>query len=415
MDKKHFDWQEFKLSNGLKVITIKKPTELMSINLCVNIGSFYETKEQKGLSHCIEHMLFKGTKSRTNEKLNKELENLGGEYNAYTDYNSTVFTINALKSEMDKALELLADMLINSNFSQKEMEKEKSVIISEINSSKDDIEDFGYQKILEVAFSKSDLRYDTLGTEENVNNFDRDTILEFYNEYYRPNNSVIIITSTYEHKEVKKLVEMNFMNWEQREFKKKDIILEKNSNKLKIIKKGEIEQSTIIYLYTFYGLSEEEELALRILCYKLGESQNSILFRKLREEKGMAYDVYSDIDTGKNTKLLFLYTSINKENLEETSLIIEQCIDDIIDGKIEFSFEDIELMKKVFKTSTIAALEDTTELGSYVLSQVLEGRRADYFLEYLEELKKVKLDIIKKVAKKVFSNPTKLIILSEEE
>ncbi|WP_461205523.1 M16 family metallopeptidase [Clostridium sp. DL1XJH146] len=415
MDKKHFDWQEFNLNNGLKVITIKKPTQLMSINLCVNIGSFYETEKQKGMSHFIEHMLFKGTISRTNEKLNNELENLGGEYNAYTDYNSTVFTINALESEMSKAMELLADMFMNSNFLHEEMEKEKSVIISEINSSKDDVEDFGYQKILEVAFSKSDLRYDTLGIEENIINFDRDTVLDFYKEYYRPNNSVIIITSEHEHGEVKKLVEMNFMDWEKGDFKKKDIILEKNSNKLEIIRKGEIEQSTIIYLYTFYDLTEEEELALRILCYKLGESQNSILFRKLREEKGLAYDVYSDIDTGKNTKLLFLYTSINKENLDETSLIIEQCIDDIINGTIEFTFEDIELMKKVFKTSTIAALEDTSELGSYVLSQVIEGKKADHFLEYLEELKKVKLDIIRNVARKVFSNPTKLIIISEED
>ena len=125
MFKLNFDVKRHLLKNGLEVITIKKDTKITSINLGVRVGSLYEDMKEKGISHFIEHMLFKGTSSRNYEKLNDELEFLGGEYNAYTDYTSTVYTISCLEDEMKKALEILGDMVINSSFKEKEIEKER--------------------------------------------------------------------------------------------------------------------------------------------------------------------------------------------------------------------------------------------------------------------------------------------------
>ena len=125
MFKLNFDVKRHLLKNGLEVITIKKDTKITSINLGVRVGSLYEDINEKGISHFIEHMLFKGTSSRNYEKLNDELEFLGGEYNAYTDYTSTVYTISCLEDEMKNAIEILGDMIINSSFKEKEIEKER--------------------------------------------------------------------------------------------------------------------------------------------------------------------------------------------------------------------------------------------------------------------------------------------------
>ena len=142
-----FDTKTTILQNGLKVISIKKETSLVAINLGVKIGSIYEEKCEKGICHFIEHMLFKGTRNRTNKELNDELEQLGGEYNAYTEYSSTVYNITALKEEAEAAVELLSDMIVNSNFPKAEMEKEREVILSELRSSRDDIEELSFIKV----------------------------------------------------------------------------------------------------------------------------------------------------------------------------------------------------------------------------------------------------------------------------
>ena len=116
MSKEIFNTRQTQLSNGIKLITIKKDSQISAIHAGVNIGSFYEEKNEKGIAHFIEHMLFKGTVSRTNEKLNSDLENLGGEYNAYTDFNCTVYSATILNEELENGLTLIGDMLLNSTF-----------------------------------------------------------------------------------------------------------------------------------------------------------------------------------------------------------------------------------------------------------------------------------------------------------
>ena len=124
MVKLNFDVKTHILKNGLEVITIKKNTQISSINIGIKVGALNESLEEKGISHYIEHMIFKGTKNRTFQKLNDELEALGGEYNAFTDYSQTVYSISCLEEELKNAIELLSDMLINSEFPEEEIDKE---------------------------------------------------------------------------------------------------------------------------------------------------------------------------------------------------------------------------------------------------------------------------------------------------
>ena len=301
-------------------------------------------------------MLFKGTKNRNNEVLNSELEQIGGEYNAYTDYGATVYSISALCDELEKSVELISDMLLNSIFPEDELEKERGVILAEIRTSKDDIEEYSFNKINEIAFSKSPLRYDIIGEEKIINAINSKKLIKFYKKYYMPNNCYISIVSSKEHEDVLNLVRKYFNDWKCQDLKEQTIIEEKNIPGCITSYKNDIEQSTLVYLYTFYGLTEYEELVLRILNHRFGGSNNSILFRKLREERGLAYDVYSEIDTTNHVKTLYIYTSISEEAVEEAMSIIDGCIDSIIKKEIVFDDGSIELMKKVLKTAVASTI-----------------------------------------------------------
>ncbi|CAG7840159.1 putative zinc protease [Clostridium haemolyticum] len=414
MDKSIFDLKKYTLNNGINLITIRKDTQLAAINLGVKIGSIYENKDEKGIAHFVEHMLFKGTKNRDNKTLNEELEQRAGEYNAYTDYTATVYSITALKEELEKSLELFSDMAQNSIFSEEEMEKERGVILAEIRTSKDDIEDYSYKKTIEYAFKKSPIRINTIGTDKSVKSFTRENLVNFYEKYYVPNNTYITVVSSKNHEEVLKLVEKYFANWKTKEVKRSKVIYEDNISCKKISYKKDIEQSTIIYLYTFHNLDKKEELALRILNYKLGESANSLLFRKLREEKGLAYDIYSELDATKNVKILNIYTAVNEEDVEESLKLIDNIISDIVNEKIILDDSSVALMKKVLKTAVVQTLEDSTELGNYILHQVMDNADIYEFVDDMNNMENIKGEDIYNVAKTVLKNPTIHILLSEK-
>lgn len=411
----NFDVKISYLKNGLEVLTIKKDTQIASINIGVNVGAMNESLKEKGISHFIEHMLFKGTNKRNNEVLNRGLESLGGEYNAYTDYNSTVYTISCLSEELNNAVILLGDMIISSVFSSEEIEKERGVILSEMRSSKDDIEDFSVKRINEEAFTISPLRYDVTGTEEIISNLQREKIVEFYKRYYVPKNALVTMVSSMEHKDALELIEKEFSKWEGESTIEEISIKEKNLNKKVISYKKDIEQNTIVYLYTFYDLCKSEELPLRILNHRLGESANSLLFREIREKRGLAYDIYTHLDISKNIKILYIYTSVAKEDVKETIQAIEDTIDRIITGKLVFGDEDLDIMKKVHKTAVISTLEDSAELCNYILHQELDGDDIYEFVNDMKELNNLNKEKIINVARKVLKEPTIHVLTTKKE
>ncbi|MFW2490027.1 M16 family metallopeptidase [Clostridium chromiireducens] len=412
MVKLNFDVKRHTLTNGLEVITIKKDTQLAAINIGIKVGALYESIKEKGISHFIEHALFKGTKNRSDEELNEELEALGGEYNAYTDYDATVYTISCLMEEFENAVELLGDMIINSTFDKKEIEKERGVILSEIRMGKDDIEDFSFKNVNKIAFNNSPLKYEVTGLEENVSRFSRTEILSYYNKYYTPKNSLLTMVSSLNHEDAIKLVEMHFEEWKGEKPDPINIIKEKNEEKLEISYKKDIEQSTIVYLYTFNDISKADELPLRILNHRLGESSNSLLFREIRENRGLAYDIYTHLEITNNIKTLYIYTAVSEENVDEAKQAIDETLKNITEGKIQIGEKDLDIMKKVHKTAVISTLEDSSELCNYMLHQALEDEDIFEFVKDMHRLNTVDTVKINEVGKKVLKNPTIHILKS---
>ncbi|NGU40705.1 M16 family metallopeptidase [Clostridium perfringens] len=401
-----FDENTIILPNGLKVITIKKDTRLASINIGVNIGSLYEDEKELGMSHFVEHMLFKGTKNRSNEQLNRELEFLGGDYNAYTDYISTVYSITCLDEEFEKGIELLSDMVLNSSFDEKEMKKEKGVVLSEIKSDKDDIEDLSISRTHEYAFDKSALRNSIAGTEEHVKRFKRMQVYDFYKKYYTPDNCVIVTVSAFSHEQMQKIITDLFGKWEGKSHKKAKIIKEENKNIVKTTYKSQIEQGTVTYLYAFKEVCEKDKLPLKILSYKLAESSNSILFRELREERGLAYDVYSQMDLDENVNTMNIFTSVREESIDEVIEVIDKAILDIKNKDINFDEDMLCMMKKTHKTGVVSTLEDCSSLCSYVLVQSLAGKDITEFINSMEELETLTGEDIYRVCNKYLNKPT---------
>lgn len=414
MDNNIFDSKITILDNKLEIVSVKKKTDIVSIQVGIKVGSLCEQLNENGISHFIEHMLFKGTKKRNNYELNNELESLGGDYNAYTDYKSTVFSITILKEEIEKAVELLGDILRESQFEKNEIKREKGVVLSEIRSSKDDLEDLSFNMVNSIAFNKSGLKHDTLGTEECIEKLNSDVLLDFYKKYYVPNNTIISIVSCYEHEKVVEIIKKYFNNWKVGNNIESKFINEDNKNIEKIMKKNDILDSSLIYLYTFYNLSKEEELALKILNHKLGDSSNSILFRRLREEKGLAYDVSTHMDSTSDIKTIYIYTAVHKDDVEQARNIIENSIFEIKNKEIAFKDENIELMKKVLKTAITLTIEDTVELSNYILEQRIEGESITGFVEDLKSLSTIDKESIYKVANKVLNNPSVHIIIPRD-
>ncbi|EOR26939.1 MULTISPECIES: pitrilysin family protein [Clostridium] len=412
MFKLNFNVERHILDNGLEVITIKKDTKITSINIGIKVGSLYENINEKGISHFIEHMLFKGTKNRSYETLNDELEFLGGEYNAYTDYTSTVYTISCLDEELKNAIDILGDMIINPKFDKEELEKERGVILAEMRTSKDDIEDLSFKRINEVAFKDSPLKYDVAGLEGNIKKYTRDDLISFYNRYYIPNNALVTVVSPYDHDEALNEVKNKFAKWEKGEKQEKNIIEEKNICKSITTTKSNIEQNTIVYLYTFYNLDRNLELPLRILNHRLGESSNSLLFREVREKRGLAYDIYTSIDMTNNVKTLYIYTAVGEEDVKAAIKSIDETISGVKNGALEIGERDLDLMKKVHKTAVISTLEDPSELCNYMLHQGLDNENLYEFVSDMEKLHSLDVNKIQQVAREVLNNPTIHILKS---
>ena len=173
-----------------------------------------------------------------------------------------------------------------------------------------------------------------------------------------------------------------------------------------------MEQNTIVYLYTFYDLSKDLELPLRILNHRLGESSNSLLFREVREKRGLAYDIYTSIDMTNNVKTLYIYTAVGEEDLNSAIEAIDETIISVKNGNLEIGERDLELMKKVHKTAVISTLEDPSELCNYMLHQALDREDIYEFVDDMEKLNGLDINKIHEVANTVLNNPTIHILKS---
>ncbi|HBM75621.1 MAG TPA: hypothetical protein DD429_08720, partial [Clostridiaceae bacterium] len=402
---KEIDIDKTVLSNGLSIVTSTRESDIFSIGVGIRVGSLYEDARHNGVSHIVEHMLFKGTGSRDIDKINDDIESLAGDFDIYTTYNETVLSANIMKSRAEKCIEIISDMLMNSSFLPKEFSMEKKVVVEEIKLEKDDPEDSAYIGLYKRVLPNSWRKLYITGSIKSVKSLNVKYAKEYYDKFYVPGNTVICIVSSYTHKEIVDMITRYFGNWQGAG---NQVLHEREkgifSQKYVSHKKG-IGQAHILYGFDISGLSRKEEVALLLLNKKIGSGSNSVLFRELRDKKGYAYNVYSDMDIIKGIRMFYIYAAVSKENIKNTLKAIDIVVDKFASGEIDFKSRSVQLMKDVFLTDTSASMESSAHTVDYLLEGELNYRNPSEYQKVLSIMEGINEDDIKDTAHDVLKNP----------
>ena len=348
----------YTLKNGLRVVTEKiEHLNSISVGVMVQNGSRNESHDVNGISHFIEHMFFKGTEKRTSKEVMEEIENVGGQINAFTSKEATCYYIKALNTHLDLSLDILSDILLNAQFDPDEIEKEKGVVIEEINMSQDSPEDVLDDAHSRACFGNNPLGNPILGTADLVRSFTREKIVNYIKEKYTPYNSVISVCGKFDDDELKDLIEKNFGEWKSETVYKpsyENAIIQVDSK----YAKKEIEQLHISLGLEGIPYGDNNNYSLVILNNILGGGASSILFQKVREELGLCYSIGSYLQPFQGVGTVNIYAGLNKNYGEKALEVIDREISSF--AKNGISDRQLEVNKEKIKANYILGLESTS-------------------------------------------------------
>jgi len=310
------------LKNNLTVILEKKQTETVTIQATVKVGSNNETDKISGISHFIEHMLFEGTKKRpTSLIISNEIESLGGELNAYTSNERTCFYIKIAKEHFSKALDIVADIVQNPQFEKKYIEKERKIILKEINLHKDEPRFHQWVLFTSALFKKHPTKRVTYGTVKAVKAITRKDLLDYYHSHYVPNNIIISVVGNFDNitGEVKK----QFKDFKERKLKKPLAVEEPLQTKIELKKeKRKILSSYMVMGYKTPPRISSEAYTLDVIEAILGRGQSGKIFDEIRNKRGLAYEVGVHHDPCFDYGFFSVYLNTDKKNIQKCIQII---------------------------------------------------------------------------------------------
>jgi len=391
-----------KLKNGLKVITSEMPNVFgVSNNVFVGAGSRYETKEENGISHFLEHMTLKGTKKRpTSEDVFGTINSIGGLINAGTSNEYTCFWNKVPQKYFSLGLELLSDMLFNSLFKEEEINREKGVIIEEINMYKDRPSNYVIRIGYGLLWGDTPLGRDILGTKESVAEFQRKDFLNYLKNLYQPQNMVVSVAGNIKHQEVIKEAEKNFgklknyviRNWD----KYKD-----DQKKFEVaINYKETDQAHLFLAFKAISRHHPDKPVLDVLDSILSRGGSGRLLVNIREKRGLAYDIAAYEDNFLDTGCIFSHAGLNSQKLEEA---IKAILDEFKKLKEEkIGDKELKKAKEYLKGSFLLSMDDCENVASWLGEQALFDKKIKTPEEKIKEIEKVTPEQIQKLSQKLF-------------
>lgn len=383
------------LSNGLTIIGEEIPyLKSITLGIWVNAGSRIEEENNAGISHFIEHMLFKGTKNRTSKELASTIDNLGGQINAFTSKECTCFYVKLLDEHISIGVDVLSDMMLNSLFDSEEIDKERQVILEELKMYEDSPEDLSYDLLTENIYKTDGLGMNIIGTKESLYNINRENILEYFNKYYVASNCVISMSGNFNFEEMIKLIEDKFNNLQQGEVKVE--VTKPEFHPCFIAKNKDTEQVNLAMSLKAIPLENREDAyALSIVNNIFGGSISSRLFQNIRENKGLVYSIYSAPSLYRKTGELGIYASMSNENLKKVYNLVLEEIDNLrINGLTE---QEIKESKEQLKGSYILGLESTSSRMMSIGKAMLlmkEVKNPNDIIESINNIDKERIDLI---------------------
>jgi len=380
-----------KLHNNIRIVGEEVPNvRSVSVGIYIKNGSVDETVNTNGVSHFIEHMFFKGTKNRTSKQLADEMSRIGGRVNAYTAKEYVCFYAHVLDEHLDVVINLLSDMLCNSNFNQEDIEKEKGIILEEYAMYEDTPEEVVLDELHTLVWPKQSLGYNIIGTKENIKQMDVGIIDKYLKEHYIGENIVISIVGKINFSEVVKKLEVAFSSIPSGNQIKREKEILYIPGKKGFVKT--IEQGHLAVTFPTVDYFSEETYGLNILSVLFGGSLNSRLFQSVREEKGLAYSIYSFVETFQKTGLFTTYAATNATQVEVTY----QAICDEINKLMKSTITEQELVetKEQIKSNLIIGMENmSSRMSHYGKGELLLGyiRKQDEMIELINRVSRVKL------------------------
>lgn len=361
-------YKTYELSSGVRVVTeYIEYVHSVSVGVFVQNGSRHESREQMGISHFIEHMLFKGTQNRSALQIAEEIDAVGGSLNAYTTKEYTCFYAKMLAENVDIAVDVLADMIQNPKLSDDDIELEKNVVYEEIAMYEDSPEDLVHELIMEAAWgSESGLGASTLGTAETLSSFDSRTVRDYMNRMYTPENCVIAVAGKFDDSLVQ-MLEEKFGSWKG-DGRNETIFDEQYQNKI-LLRKKDVEQVHFCIGFPAFGSENPKNYPLLAFNNAFGANMSSTLFQKVREEKGLVYSIFSYLANYTDAGMFVISASMKPENLDEVLGIVFGEANDA--KKTYFDEKKMYSAKQQLKGGYLLGLESVSSrmqsIGRYML------------------------------------------------
>lgn len=398
--------EQYQLSNGMNVI-LEPISGIHSVafGVWVKVGSVDENKENNGIAHMIEHMIFKGTSHYSAKQIADMTAEIGGNLDAYTSKECTSFYGWVLKENLSKTICLLADMLKNSLFKEEDLENEKDIVKEEIDMYNDSAEDVVHEMLQKCIWKEHPLGYLISGEKEVIENFTSKDLKKFHHDYYTAENMLLSLAGNFDVAEIKKELEEAFGTWKAKG--------KQHNTSIPIFtpclytQDKDIEQLHLNIAYDSISSVSEERYAFSILNAILGGGANSRLFLKVREEMGIAYAIYSYGSSFFHTGLFHIYAGLNANRLEETIEVIQK---EILKLKKEGpTKEEMLWAKEQIKTDLIIHAESTKGHMSSNARELMQFGKAVPLEETLHQINQVKREDILDCLEKYF-RPEKMAI-----
>ena len=394
-------YQKSVLDQGLRVLTSTMPhTRSVSVGFFIAVGSRYETKVENGVTHFIEHMLFKGTAKRPKARdIAVAIEGIGGMFNASTGRELTTYWTKVGQDHFSIALDVLADMLLNSKLEEEELQKERGVIIEEINMTLDHPSDWVHLLATELIWPDHPLGRDQAGTKESVSGITRPMVQAYISRHYQPANTVLAIAGNVDHDRVVEEATAQLSAWQRKPDNScTPMNLAQEEARVRL-ERGNTQQAHLALVLPGVCRFDDDKYNLSLLNTILGQGMSSRLFLEVREKRGLAYSVYSYISPLLDTGLMGVYAGVDAEQIEQALQAILEELDKMRQAPV--SDDELEKAKEFIKGRLQLQMEDSFSVASWIGRQESLEDRVLSVDEVLQKVDAVTTADIQRVAQRL--------------
>ncbi len=389
------------LDNGMRVVTERiSNVRSVSLGVWIDIGSRDESPELSGVSHFIEHMLFKGTKRRSARDIAIEMDSMGGELNAFTSKEGTTYYFKVLDEHLPRALDLLTDVFNNSTFEPKELDRERKVIMEEIKMVEDTPDDLVHELLYESVWKGTPLGQPVLGTRRSMSGLDREDLVGYMKKFYTPHNIVISAAGNFDHDMLMETLNKSFGG--RKQGKDRENAGPAGFKVSVNVRNRKLEQAHICIGVRGLPYSHVDRFGMYALNTLLGSSMSSRLFQEIRERRGLAYSVYSYLTSLKDTGLFVIYAGVSPSKAASVVRLVWKEIDKLLDSGVKK--DELEKVKEQLKGNMVLAMENTyNRMSQLAKHEMYLGRR--YTLnEIISEIEKVNPEQVHRLVSELFGS-----------